>query len=351
MNSTAEVIQFNKHEIAAFSEFRSQLAQLKHDNEKAVFNYADPKGNKEARSHIYKLRQTRAAVEKVRKDQKAEALEYGRMVDGTAKEISEQIDAMIEIHEAPLREIEAKEAARIQAHKDRISAMCVILDGSESAAEIQAKLVAIESFVIDDSLQEFKAEALLVKTDAIEGLKKRHAAQLEIEAQQAELLRLRAEAAEREQKERHERIAREAREAAERKAADAARAEKEASERREREQKEAVERAERAQKLAEQQAEQAEQAKREAQERAERAERQAKEDAERAIRQAEEHRQAALKAEQEATARREADKAHRAKVNNAAVAALVASGLSDADAKLAVTAIAKGEVPAVRIDY
>ena len=72
MSQSAEVIQFNKNEIAAFSEFRSQLATLKHDNSKAVFNYADPKGNKEARSHIYKLRQTKSAVDKVRKEQKQE---------------------------------------------------------------------------------------------------------------------------------------------------------------------------------------------------------------------------------------------------------------------------------------
>ena len=70
MSQSAEVIQFNKNEIAAFSEFRSQLATLKHDNSKAVFNYADPKGNKEARSHIYKLRQTKSGVDKVRKEQK-----------------------------------------------------------------------------------------------------------------------------------------------------------------------------------------------------------------------------------------------------------------------------------------
>jgi len=41
MSKTAEVIEFSQTEIAAFSEFRSQLSTLKHDNSKAVFNYTD----------------------------------------------------------------------------------------------------------------------------------------------------------------------------------------------------------------------------------------------------------------------------------------------------------------------
>jgi len=348
MGSTAELIQFNKNEIAAFSEFRRQLAQLKHDNEKAVFNYDDPKGNKEARSHVYKLRQTRSAVEKVRKEQKAEALEYGRMVDNQAKEISAEIDGMIDLHEAPLKAIEEKESARIQAHKDRISAMAVVLDGSESSETMKEKLAALEGLEIDDSYQEFKAEALLVKTDCVDGLKKRIEAQEAMEAQQAELERLRKEAAEREQRDRDERIAREAREAAELQAAEKARLEKEASDRREREQKEALERAELAQKEAEQRAEQA---KKDAEQRALQAERQAKLDAEMAVKRAEEKRQSELKAEQDAIAKREKDRKHMAAINNEIVAALVAGGIDEASAKAAVTLIAKRSIPHISIQY
>lgn len=56
--------------IVAYDPFRAQLAQLKEGNAKAVFNYRDPIGNKEARSHVYKLRQTKSAVDKVRKAEK-----------------------------------------------------------------------------------------------------------------------------------------------------------------------------------------------------------------------------------------------------------------------------------------
>jgi FKBP-type peptidyl-prolyl cis-trans isomerase len=57
------------------------------------------------------------------------------------------------------------------------------------------------------------------------------------------------------------------------------------------------------------------------------------------------------RAEAEAAAKREADKAHKAKINNEALTALVAAGLSDADAKAAIGAIAKGLVPNVKINY
>lgn len=50
-------------------------------------------------------------------------------------------------------------------------------------------------------------------------------------------------------------------------------------------------------------------------------------------------------------AKRERDKAHRAKINNEALAALTALGISAELAKAAVAAIARGEVPHVSIEY
>ncbi|MGU3628118.1 hypothetical protein [Comamonas sp. C24C] len=48
---------------------------------------------------------------------------------------------------------------------------------------------------------------------------------------------------------------------------------------------------------------------------------------------------------------READKAHRQRINRAALDALVAGGLSEADAKTVITLIAKKAIPAVSITY
>ena len=115
-----EFIPASDKPIACYSEFRAQLAQLKADNEAAVFDYADPAGNKEARSHIHKLRRTKTAVDAARKAEKDASLQYGRRVDSEAKEIITQIEDMIAVHESPIKEIEEREAARKQSILNRM---------------------------------------------------------------------------------------------------------------------------------------------------------------------------------------------------------------------------------------
>jgi hypothetical protein len=152
----------------------------------------------------------------------------------------------------------------------------------------------------------------------------------EFDAQQAELTKLRAEAAERaeadrkaeqerQQKERDERIAQAARDEAELKA-------KRETELLERE-------------------------KREADEARIRAEERAKQAAEEATRR-EQERVAKEKADADAAeAKREANKKHVAKVNREAVAALVAAGINADCATQAIELVAEGKVPNVRISY
>lgn len=59
----------------------------------------------------------------------------------------------------------------------------------------------------------------------------------------------------------------------------------------------------------------------------------------------------AARAAEEDRAARELDTAHKAKVNTATKKAFIAGGLSEKDAKLAVGLIARGLIPAVRIEY
>lgn len=357
MSNTAELIEFNKHEIEAFSEFRSQLATLEHDNKKAVFNYADPKGNKEARSHIYKLRQTKSAVEKVRKEQKQESLEFGRRVDQQAKEIEAKIESMISIHEAPLREIEEKEAARVAGIKDRIDMMTAfdLLDAPMLSAGLKDYIDLVTNVVIDGSFEEFKAEAAIVKDAALTKLNAMLGTQVKAEAEAAELIKLREQAAAQERKDHEARIAQQAREEAERIAR-----QKAEQERREREAEETrlklqAETAERNRLEAENRAKQAEEdAKRQIKEAAETAERnrveaeQRRKDAEERT---ERERLAVIAAQAAEQKRRERDKAHKAEINNAAVAAFVSGGISEEIAKQVVTLIAKKSIPAIAINY
>lgn len=332
--------------IAAYSQFRSQLSKLSADNTALVFDYESPKGNKEARSHIFKLRQTKSAVEKVRKEEKAASLEYGRKVDAEAKEIITAIDAMIDVHAKPLEEIEERERVRVEAIRARIDemreAVATNIGGVLLSSEaMRDRLAEVKAVVIDDTFGEFIAEAAKVKDATIATMEATIADTEKREAEAAELERLRREAAEREQKERDERIRREAEERAKRESEAKARAELEQAEAKARQEREAAERRELELKLA---AEKAQREKAEAEQRAANA---AKEAEERIKREADEQK----RREEEETRKREADKQHRAKINNAAMAALVQSGISESDAKLVVTMIAKGTVPGVSIRY
>lgn len=346
MNAVLELKSDGK--IAAYNEFRAQLSELAKLNSQAVFDYEDPKGNKEARSHIYKLRQTKSAVEKTRKDEKAEALEYGRKVDAEAKEIISEIEAMIEVHETPIKEIEQREKDRVARHEANLAE----LEGGGTRAMdewmelpldcMKDRLAEIEAEPItEEAWEEFVTLAAQKKDKAIAQLREAIAKREKYDAEQAELERLRKEAAEREQKEREERIAREAVERAEKEAAAKRQQEQEAAERKAKQEREAIER-ERME--AELRAERAEREKREAQDKAKReaeeaVERERKEQAERERR------------EKEEAEKREANKRHKAKINNAALAAFKKGGVEDTAAKLAVELIAKREIPHVTISY
>lgn len=345
----------HNREIAAYNEFREQLGALRHINSKAAFDYDDPEGNKNARSHVHKLRQTKGAVEKVRIKEKADSLEYGRMVDGQAKEIVAEIDEMIEVHAKPLKEIEQREKDRVARHETHIAeigsrADTASLQWSELPLQTMKEWLAatVAEPIDEEHREEFALVAAQSKERAIKVLSDAIARREAHDAEQAELERLRAEAAERERAEREETIRREAEERAaeeaERKAtqererveAEAAK-EREASERRELELKLAAEKAEREKAEAERQRVEAEQ----------RAEAAAKATEDRLRHEAAEE----AKREAAETAKREADKKHRGAINRGAVAALVKGGIAEEAAKQAVTLIAQKSIPNVAISY
>lgn len=335
-------------DIAAYNPFRAQLRELAEDNEKAIFDYEDPAGNKAARSHVYKLRQTKSAVDKVRKDEKQEALEYGRKVDAEAKEIIGEIEEMIQRHQQPLDEIEQREKDRVAALEGRM--LEIVDDGNRCAAEwmnlrasVMTQVLAdIESVpVTEDRWQEFVALAAQKKDMAVKQIREAIAKREKYDAEQAELEKLRKEAVEREQREHEERIAREAEERARKQAEETQRKAQQEAEAKSKAEAEAAERRELQLRL---EKEQAERERIEAEQRAERA-------AEEAQRQAQAEAEAKQRREREEAEKREANKRHRGKVNREAKAALVAGGLSEDDAQTAIELIAKKEVPHVSIVY
>jgi len=331
--------------IAAYSEFRAQLATLATENSALVFDYADEKGNKDARSHIHKLRRTKGAVESARKAEKQASLDYGRRVDSEAKEIIEKIEGMIEVHERPIKEIEEREAARKQSIINRLGALCSFLELPDtlSSAELLERRAELDAFVIDESFDESMAAATKHRKDGLAHLDAAIVAATKREAEAAELVRLRTEEIARQQAEREQRIAEEA--AAKAKAEAEAAAERgriasEAATKREQEAAAAREKAER---------DRADKAVADAKAAEERAARAAQEAVDRERREM----VAKAKAEQEAAEKRENDRAHRMAINSAAADALLdgAPFLDREKAEAIVTLIAKKMIPAISIAY
>lgn len=354
-----EIIDKAVTAIAAYQPFYADLAKLEEDNSKITFDYESKKGNAEARSHIYKLRQSKGALERTRKEEKAESLKIGKLIDIEAAALEVRIEAMIKIHQVEIDKIEQREADRINALKGRINSIGMLELAGPTSSLIKHAIVQAEAFVIDDTWQEYIAEAAQLKDKVLSVLRANLVVAETTEAEAAELARLRKEAAERAQADRDAAIAKAAEDRAtaeaERKAKEVAaaqqkaiqdaenkaKAEREAAERRELELKLAAENAER------RRVEQEQTAAQEKIDAAARAERQATE----AVQREQERVAAVARTEAAELAKREANKAHKGRINKAALTALVAGGIPEEEAKKCIILIASGNVPAVSIEY
>lgn len=347
-----------------FADFKKQLEDAKVLNEQTIFDYEDKKGNKEARSHIYKLRQSISAIEKVRKAEKSESLAYGKGVDLAAKELTGELREMISVHEEPIKAIEDRE-------KQRISLIKLIIDkiklSSENVFETSAHArhdyKSIKDIVIDDSYGEFKQDAELAKYKALESIEEQGKLLKEKEEKQQQLDRIEKEKAEKEkaeneriaekkQKEREKQITIEATQRVER---EAKQREHNAEQKRiaelqriERETKEAAEVEERKK---QEEIARLQQEKQEAIDKAER-EKQEAINAERArIQREREERERIERETKEAEEARQADVSHRRKINKAILEGMNSAGLDDATAKNIIKMIVKKQIPNISINY
>lgn len=110
--STQTVIDPPKNELAVFSEIETKIAAIKEQNGKLVFNYTDPQGNKDARSHVFKLRQVKTQINTIHSTAKADALAFCKRLDTKRNQLIGEVEKCIEVHETPIKEIERAEAAK-----------------------------------------------------------------------------------------------------------------------------------------------------------------------------------------------------------------------------------------------
>lgn len=330
------------------------LADIEQKARTIVPDLSTAKGRKEIASMAHKVARTKTALDDMGKALVAEWKAKAGKVDESRRLVRERLDALKAEVREPLDQWEQHQQAcrDTVAYIKELGATAATTDPSN----YDALLTDLDQIRISDDMGEYKAIAEAALTEARERLETAIKQHREREAERAELERLRAEKAEAEERERQrieaeraekERQAREAAEAKvraereERIRQEAAEAERKAAAERERQAREEAQRKEREQAEAIQRAEQA------AKDAEARAQRAAQEAREQAAREAAEQR----RREDEAAAKREADKQHRGNINRIARDALVAVGLDPVDAQTAIEAIAKGQIPNVRISY
>jgi hypothetical protein len=352
---TEQTLVEKENPIAVYKPFYAELAQLKKDSKSLVFDYEDPKQIKEARSHIHKWRLTKGAIERARKAEKQESLDYGRLVDSEAKRLTNEVQEIIDDHEGPILEIEQREKDRIATHQANMDRIQQYADGDWSgydAERLEGLLKPIDEMQPDEAYEEFTAPALSIWKQAREKVVVALEARRKYESEQAELERLRAEQAAREQKEREAKIAQEAAEKARIEAEAKAKAEAEAAERKAQEEREAAAKREAEAKAAQERAEQARiAAEAKAIQDAIDAERRQAEAVEAAEKRAKQQAEEAKQREIAEAKKREDNQKHKAKINNEALADFVKGGLNEDQAKLAVTLIAQRSIRNVEIKY
>lgn len=307
------------------------------------------KGRDAIASRAFKVRKMKTALDSLGKEQVDRLKEIPKLIDAERKRMRDELDALADEVRKPLTEWEQAEEERVTGHKKRIQwlqdfALC----DEANAAAMRSQIEDLEAVLVDQSWEEFEAEAHRTKAETLSAMRATLIQREKYEAEQAELAELRRKQAEQEQKDREAEIARQAAEKAKAEAEAKAKQEQEEAAKREADAKAAAERAEQERADAVERQKQAE-ARAEAEKLA--AEQRAKEAAE-AARQAEIKRQADEKAAEDAAAqKREADTKHKKEVNNAALAAFIENGLPEECAKQAVILIAKGLIPAVKITY
>ncbi|MDH2244854.1 hypothetical protein N5J76_03150 [Pseudomonas sp. GD03855] len=325
------------------------LQQIRAEIDGFTPDVSTKKGRDAIASIAHKVARSKTALDNVGKELVADLKEIPKKIDAERKRMRDLLDAWKDEVRAPLNEWEQAEADRVAKHQAGIDQINLRLEFRDlDAAELAANIEWLEGIAIGEHWDEFEAEAARAKDKALTALREALTIRQKHEAELAAIAKFQAEQAQREQKERDERIAREAAEQAQREAEQRAQAERDAAAKREADAKAAAEQRELQLKL---EAEQSARRELEAQQRAEQAERDAEAKAQAAAA-AERQRQADEQARIEAEAKaREADKAHKAAINRAALEAFVAGGMTEECAKQAVTLIAKRQIPGVSIHY
>lgn len=206
--TTASIQTQTENEVQALSKWEALATDISiatEESEHKEFDYHDKYGNKEARSWISSLRRLKGKIERARKDAKSVHLERGRQVDQTAKLLESAVQGLIEPHEKEIKAIEAREQARVDAHRAILERIGLLTENVGTADDATARLLELESIDVRD-LEEFSTAGANRKAEAAERLVGLRDSLRTQEAERAELEALRAEKARLEREREREQI-------------------------------------------------------------------------------------------------------------------------------------------------
>lgn len=363
-----EISEANAPAIYVAGGLKQFIDLVKAEIEGEVPDLTTRKGRERIASLAAKVSKSKTAVEKPGRDYLRRLKEMPKVVEAELREFVTTMDALRDETRRPLTEWEAAEDARIDRHNDRLNWLKTLADdlGDLNSLQLKGLIAEAEGMQLGAHWEEFEAEAANTKDKVLTSLRAALHKREQFEAEQAELARLRREAEERAEQDRIRAAQEAAVELERQRVAQEQQAERDAAAKREQDLKDqaaAQEREAENQRLQlKLQAEQAERARIQAEADRVAAEQRMEQERQDAARRAEE---AAEQARQDERRRadaaaaeillqqeaREADKAHRASINRAALEAFIAEGMPEACAKQAVTLIAQRKIPNIAISY
>lgn len=204
-----QIIESDNCTVIAYKSFFAQIQELRQLNQTLVFDYEDVTGNKDARSHVYKLRKTKSAIDKVRKAAGNDARKLLSTINAEGNSLISEVEEMIHHHQKHIDEVEQIELARVNAIKSRMAEIEQFRAAHGlSSAELTESLNKLRSINIDSSFNEYLDSASKSHIESMDFLTSELAIAMDREAKYAELEQLKKEASERDAKQREEQLAR-----------------------------------------------------------------------------------------------------------------------------------------------
>lgn len=206
-----EITQSNAPEVFTTGGLTPFVERVASEVKGEVPDLTTDKGRKRIASLAMQVSRSKTAIEKPGREYLRHIKALPKTVEAELREFVNAMDALRDEVRAPLSEWEAAEKARVEAHEVKLNSIRNWLnaDHEYTSAELKAEIDRLVALPVDD-MEEFADSAALAKEATHSRLVQMLPALEATEAQQAELERLRQEAADREQKERERRIAIEA---------------------------------------------------------------------------------------------------------------------------------------------